>query len=623
MNDMKVGPQVAEHKALGTQDVADRVLRGALAEAFGCDGSPLDQTSLRVVVAEAGHLICDVGDLAQTAWVVVAGRVQSSTAESDGEEHVLAIHGPGELIGEAAFLEEGQRRARMRALRKTLLAEMDRPWLLGLLATHPEAATAVVTAILQRTDRRVGSPTGVIAVVPLDSTVVDESKMLCDAIASISNHIVVGPDASEGSVAELGSGQFDWLDEAERTNGGVVLLGDPARPEWTLAAAEVADRVVFVADAEAGPQISDGEHRILQSVPRGANSTRFLILVHQANTERPHRTRDWLELRDVDRHLHLRRRTPADRFRVARHLIGRPLTLAIGAGGVRSAGAVGTIRALARSGVAVDAVAGVSGGSIIASWLAVEPNIDRLGERTEWSMRKLLDYTIPVGAVIAGRRVWRRLQESVQDRDITDSWLPLAIVSTDLTDGVPVNHLTGAMADAVYASISIPGIFPPVDIDGHLHVDGAIFDAIPVEAGRTLVPEGQMVVVDLAPPHGRSTPPLPRVMSGPRLLARRLIPGMRTSRVPNPLDTLMRSTTVASARRRADALESIDCHVHLDLSEFNVLEFDKVRQIIAAGEAQSVGPLDDYLASDDAPLKDPVLLELNGSSPRSNERRQP
>jgi len=91
-------------------------------------------------------------------------------------------------------------------------------------------------------------------------------------------------------------------------------------------------------------------------------------------------------------------------------------------------------------------------------------------------------------------------------------------------------------------------------------------------------------------------------MSGPRLLLRRLIPGVRAAAVPNPLDTLMRTTTVASARRRVEALEAVDCHVHLNLSEFSVLEFDKVRRVIALGEAQSNEPLDEFLASDRPPI---------------------
>ena len=316
----------------------------------------------------------------------------------------------------------------------------------------------------------------------------------------------------------------------------------------------------------------------------------------------------------MDRHLHLRRQTASDTHRVARHLVGRPLTVAIGAGGVRSAGAVGTLHALAERHIAVDAIAGVSGGSIVAGWFSMYPVLDGLDDTTEWAMRKLLDYTIPVGAVVAGGRAWARIQDTVGDRDISDTWLPLSVVTTDLTDGVPVNHVTGAMADRLYASISIPGVFPPVDLDGHLHIDGAVFDGLPVRAARELVPEGPMVAIDLAPPHGRTTDPLPRVMHGSSLLLRRLIPGVSSRRVPNPLDTLMRSTTVASAGRRREDLDAVDCHVHLNLSEFSVLDFGHVRQVIALGRAQSHAPLEAFLSGGLPPLLDPTLVHQAAST---------
>jgi predicted acylesterase/phospholipase RssA len=498
----------------------------------------------------------------------------------------------------------------MRALRRSQLVELDRAWMIELLSDRPDAAMAVVQAVVERAGRPAVPSATVVAIVPLESTVVDEARLIGETAAAAVAHPLVEAADVPGGFAGTTDGS-DWLDDMEQNHGGVVLLGDPTDSVWTIAAAEVADRVVFVVDVEHGPEIGQLEHQILRLIPREANATRLLLLVHPANADRPSGTRAWLDRRELDRHLHLRRKTPSDTHRVARYVIGQPLTMAIGAGGVRSAGAVGTLRALEQRGVAVDAVAGVSGGAIIASWITTSASIDELEDKTEWSMRRLLDFTLPVGSVVAGKRAWGRIQEAAGDRDIADTWLPLSIVTTDLTSGEPVNHTRGPMADALYASISIPGVFPPVDIDGHLHVDGAVFDSVPVAAGRELVPEGQMVVVDLAQPHGRSTEPLPRVMSGPRLLLRRLIPGVRSASVPHPLDTLMRSTTVASARRRVDALDAIDCHVHLNLSEFSVLDFDKVRRVIALGEAQSGEPLDDYVASDHPPIIDPLLLSSN------------
>ncbi len=608
----------------------DALLRDALERALPGAGRHSDLSALTTHELDAGELLCEVGDSGHSAWVVVRGRIHASRIDGNGVEQRIGLHGPGELIGEAALLEVGVRRARMRAARRTELAVLDREWLISLMAAQPDVAMAIMHAVLTRGADDLGGPTEVVAFVPLDSTVMGEARALAAAAASIGQHVVIDPTDHPELEQAASAGTLGWLDDFEHrredteTAGsrGVTLLGDPARPEWNRAIAKVADRLVFVLDTADGPDIGQAEQQLLESVPRAANAVRLLVLVHPADADRPRLTREWLVRRQVDRHLHLRRRTPSDLDRVARHAVGRPLTMAIGAGGVRSAGAVGTIQALADRGIAVDAVAGVSGGSIVAAWLGVLGAVDGLDEKTDWSMRKLLDYTLPVGAVIAGGRAWRRIQQACGDRDITDTWIPLSIATTDLTLGESVNHTTGPMADAIYASISIPGVFPPVDIDGHVHIDGAVFDAIPVEGARALTGEGSMIVVDLAPPHGRKTEPLPRVMSGPRLLARRLIPGMRSNRVPNPLDTLMRSTTVASASRRVEALGSVDCHVHLNLSEFSVLEFGKVRQVIALGATQSAALIDAFLAGAEPPVGDPTLiaaLEAGRSRPRPTD----
>jgi len=369
--------------------------------------------------------------------------MRATTVEADGSETTLGINGPGNLIGESALLEEGHRRARMRALRRSRLVVLDREWLFDLLSSQPATAMAVVRTVVERADQATTPSAAIVAIVPLDSTVVDEARLIGEAAAACSGQTLVqAADVANEDFGETADG-FEWLDEMEQEHGGAILLGDPTSPEWTIAAAEAADRVVFVVDAEHGPEIGELEHQILRSIPREANATRLLLLVHPADTDRPSRTRAWLDRRELDCHLHLRRKAPADMHRVARYVIGRPLTMAIGAGGVRSAGAVGTVRALGQRGVAVDAVSGVSGGAIVASWISISTSIDELEDKTEWSMRKLLDFTLPVGAVIAGKRAWSRIQDAVGDRDIADTWLPLSIVTTDLTTGEPVNHPKG------------------------------------------------------------------------------------------------------------------------------------------------------------------------------------
>ncbi len=592
-----VRPIDQDRHDLGQEDEA---VAAALASAFGIH----DFDRVSTLSVAGGETLCDVGEPATTAWVVVSGRLEAIAVDDNDREHVVGVVGPGELVGEAALVAGGTRHARLRARRRTRLIELDREWLLDLLAHESAAAARVVSTVVGRRDDRTSRRSSVIAIVPLSSAIADDAADLARTAAKLSGHLLRAP----GDADTTDPTQFDWLDAAEDEHGGVVLVGDADDPTWCAAISEAADEVYFIADAGDGPAVGELERHIDHTVARAANVARVLVLVHAATTDHPRHTSRWLRRRDVDGHLHVRRDDEAARDRVARHMIGRPLTLVVGAGGVRAAAAIGTARCLIARGVAIDAVAGTSGGAILAAMMAVGNELDEIVDSAIEAITMSQDVTIPIGSLIAGDRMWSRLQAETLGLDIEDCWLPLSVTSTDLTATAPAHHRRGSLADAVYASMSIPGVFPPVDIDGHLHVDGALFDSIPVEGARQLVPRGPLVVVDFAPPPGQLTEPLPRTMNGLSLLIRRLVPLIDSPDHPSPIETLLRATTIASERRRRDSLAEVDCHVHLDLTNFGVLENRKLPLIIELGELKSRRTIDDYLAGDDPPLRDPQLV---------------
>ena len=78
--------------------------------------------------------------------------------------------------------------------------------------------------------------------------------------------------------------------------------------------------------------------------------------------------------------------------------------------------------------------------------------------------------------------------------------IPLRCVSTDLNDAVPVVFARGSIPDAVRASVSIPGIFPPFEMNGHEYVDGVVLENLPTPALREMKPDVVLAVsLPLAP----------------------------------------------------------------------------------------------------------------------------
>lgn len=162
----------------------------------------------------------------------------------------------------------------------------------------------------------------------------------------------------------------------------------------------------------------------------------------------------------------------------------RPAFWVLAGGGAHGAVQWGTLQAVRETDLAPDALVGTSAGALTGAMIAEDPvsAVTRLGYL--WSAMDLTDI-IPDGwlglvrptnitkaslADSAGERA--TLERVFQARDFEDLVLPLAAVATDLDSGQPTALDRGSLLDALLASSAIPGVFPPVEINGRYYVDG-------------------------------------------------------------------------------------------------------------------------------------------------------
>ena len=162
-------------------------------------------------------------------------------------------------------------------------------------------------------------------------------------------------------------------------------------------------------------------------------------------------------------------------------------------GGSLGATQVGMLVALAEHGVTPDYVVGASIGAINAAWVAGRPGLDgaraladiwRDVHRRDVFPRNPL---IGIGGLLGWRNhlvsphALRRLVEwHLEFRNLEDAPIPIGVVSTDVNSGTETLLTKGSTIDALIASASIPGVFPPVMIDGRPHVDGSVLNNAPI-----------------------------------------------------------------------------------------------------------------------------------------------
>jgi NTE family protein len=163
--------------------------------------------------------------------------------------------------------------------------------------------------------------------------------------------------------------------------------------------------------------------------------------------------------------------------------------LALGSGSARGWAHIGVLRALIEAGTAPDIVCGTSIGALVGG-AYVSGRLDALDDWARsislFDIVGLMDVTLARGGVISGTRLFKGLRSLQPDQLIEDLPKPFAAVATDFASGRELWLQKGSLLDAVRASASLPGIFPPVKMGGEWLVDGGLVNPVPVSVCRAL-----------------------------------------------------------------------------------------------------------------------------------------
>jgi NTE family protein len=212
-------------------------------------------------------------------------------------------------------------------------------------------------------------------------------------------------------------------------------------------------------------------------------------------------------------------RPPASRV-VHRH---EPRTAFVLSGGA-SLGAlqVGMLHALYEEGVAPDLLVATSAGALNATFVASRPQTDATATELARVWRGLVRediFPVSASALIGGlcgrrdhmvpdRALRQLIRRYVQLDDLAEAAIPVHLVAFDLNEQREVLLTHGPAMDAVAASASIPGVFPPVRMDSRLLIDGGVVNNTPISHAVDLGAERIYVLPTQEP--GRGLPCVPK-----------------------------------------------------------------------------------------------------------------
>lgn len=249
----------------------------------------------------------------------------------------------------------------------------------------------------------------------------------------------------------------------------------------------------------------------------------------------------------------------------------RPIVgLALGSGSARGLAHIGVLKALEEIEVEVDMVSGSSAGALIGGLFCtgISPKmIENLAIQID---KKIwVDFTMPKTGIIKGEKIQEILKLITSNKRIEDLDKKLVIVATDLKEGKEVIFTEGPIHTAVRASISIPGVFEPVEYRGRVLVDGGVVDRVPISVLKNM---GADVVIGIDVGFG-----------------------MYQSRVIHMLDIILQSIDIMARQITEPDLALADIIISPSLNHIESSKFEMVEECARIGYESTMTKKDEIL----------------------------
>jgi NTE family protein len=537
-----------------------------------------------------GITLFEDGDAPDALYFVINGSLGAYQTTPDGHRRLVGRVTSGESVGEMALISGKPRSATVVALRDTELARLPRDAFEQLMLSHPQGLLRISQLMVQRLDSSQRQTRGALRARPKTIAIVsnDIGADAATFAAQLTTHL------ERIGLAELVWNQrgathtTEWFHAIERANEFVVYVCDTMPTSWSKLCLRQADVVLLVANADSDvmqwPVLEDAD-------PARQSLRRTELVLRHGDHIVPGSTARWLDRFSSLNHHHVR--NSEDIARVARLLSGRGLGLVLSGGGARGFAHIGVLRALHEANIRVDAIGGTSIGAIIAAGHALGWGDEELCARVRRSFvdtNPLNDYTLPLVALVSGRKVSRLLRHEFGATAIEDVPLPFFCVSSNLTSGQLAVHRRGELWRWLRASVAIPGVLPPVIHQGELFVDGASINNLPIEVMRD-AGLGQVIGVDVGADRAFTTddvdsdaPPLWRTLKWFRARKHRV----------NILQILWRAGTINSAGQRAARHDLSDLLLQPPLEQIDMLNWRAFDEAVAAGYEYTMRRLQEW-----------------------------
>lgn len=562
----------------------DHIVDHTLENLFGkLDSDKLTsiKEKLSYISLRRGETLFHQNDEADGIYILLSGKLEVIAAQRDGSVHRVGFVNRAETVGEMALLSDDLRSATVVAFRNSTLAKMSNDTFIELCYSNAEFALRVSRFIVSRLKQSIHTKRAKIKIsnisfhdsglTPITSEVIDQ---ILDRFRKMTSVVILDKALSDQVLDLKDSGKQPGPDELLKLDHYIneleqqekKLCFDLRNMDNYLVnhIIDFSDLAIEFFDFSAVKTKNWKPDSFIQSIENIQSKINYVFCHENKNGLFPEGTNLVLEKLKNGPHTHIKQGDEKGINRIVRYITGKSVGLVLGGGGAKGIAHLGILKALEEFHIPVDYIAGTSMGAIYASLYAKHQDF-----KAVFSLSTDTFLTSPTGpadlnifprySIYKDKKINKKLHELYGEMHLEDLWLPFYCISSNLTKPEMVIHESGKLSSVIRTSMAVPGLFKPIMINKNVHVDGGVFNNIPIDV---------MLQKNIG-----------------HIIASRVDKEdvSQVEKLPNFLNTLIKSTIANSDHHSNKLIPFVDLYFQPEVSKFGLLNWKAHDQIFDEG----------------------------------------
>jgi len=551
---------------------------------------------LQITDVAAGTHVFVEGEYERSMFILVSGRLRVTRQGRDGTLMLYNEILPGEIVGELGVILDQPRPADITALRRSVIGILSKEDFELLLHNFPLEINRVFSQAIYnhlRHSRRIKDQKRAHAfiVIPL-SDEVDAGRVahnLTKAFSALGKalHVVL-----EGGRLE----QHYNIDAMEAENEFLIYQTNATDAGLASKVIECADQILFVAQSGSAKKLSKVETGLAKE-PGVKLMRKHLIVLHPETTSCCEDKLAWQGPRHVERVYPASLDDLSDYHRIARFLVGKAVGIVLGGGGARGFAHLGALKAFEEKGIPVDLLGGNSMGALIGACYVFGLPLEKIHTTIQDSAKGLIRPDLPVVSIFSSKNFEKALRRVFGDTQVQCLWTTYFSAACNLSRADTAVIDSGPLWQAVLASNSPAGLFPPVIRNGEMMVDGAILENVPVLAMRGRLGtalerrrgNGTIIALDVDVKEDLTVDPKIKSLKNWDVIRARF--DKKASPMPGLKRILSYANQMGGLAQRRRTMSLADHYLELPVSHFSTTAYPKAQEIIEIGYEYTLGKI--------------------------------